>query len=195
METIKELQDFLSQATQEDAWGQLLYRGMAKSLVQTKGVLPDNAPKFATTIETDLANYGFALLRAAIVLRSRNGAIALTNKAFECAGKAFEALIRNADPEAPDRGFRRTIAAAAYHLAGFSAVAYSIFNEVGDDLNLTSGETAIMRLILRDLDGLRTFVRNWLSNEAFSDDHISTVLSREDADLDELLANILRACS
>ena len=62
----------------------------------------------------------------------------------------LRSLVRNGDPESPDRGFRRTIAAAAYHLAGFSAVAYSLFNEAAGDLNFTPGETAVMRLVLRD---------------------------------------------
>ena len=115
----------------------------------------------------------------------------LTNKAFERAGNAFEALVRNADPEAADRGFRRTIAATAYHLAGFSAVAYSLFNEAAGDLNLTPGETAVMRLVLRDLDGLRAFVRDWLNDEAHGDERIAAELSGEDADVDEMLATIL----
>ena len=67
--------------------------------------------------------------------------------------------MRNGDPESPDRGFRCTIAAAAYHLAGFSAVAFSIFNEIEEDLNVSPGEIAIRHLILRDLDQLRGFVR------------------------------------
>ncbi len=48
-----------------------------------------------------------------------------------------------------------------------------------------------MRLILRDLDGLRTFVRGWLNDEAHGDDRIAAELSGEDADLDEVLATIL----
>jgi hypothetical protein len=82
-------------------------------------VLPANAPPLGATIETDLAEHGFALLRGAMALRSQAGASELTGKAFERAANAFEALVRNGDPESPDRGFRRTIAAAAYHLAGF----------------------------------------------------------------------------
>jgi hypothetical protein len=66
-----------------------------------------------------------------MALRAQAGASELTSKAFERAANAVEALVRNGDPEARDRGFRRTIAAAAYHLAGFSAVAYSLFNETG----------------------------------------------------------------
>ncbi len=191
METTDELQTFLTQATREGAQGRLLYRGAAWSLMQTDGVLPDGAPALGATIATDLANYGFALLRAAMALRAREGSTELASKAFERAGNAFEALIRNADPEAADRGFRRTVAAAAYHLAGFSAVAYSLFNEAAGDLNLTPGELAVMRLILRDLDGLRTFVRGWLNDEAHGDGRLAADLSGDDADLDEVLAVIL----
>jgi predicted heme/steroid binding protein len=192
LETTDELQAFLTQATRDGVQGRLLYRGAAWSLMRIDGVLPEGAPALGTTIETDLANHGFALLRAAMALRARGGAAELANKSFERAGNAFEALIKNADPDAVDRGFRRTIAAASYHLAGFSAVAYSLFNEAaGVDLNLTPGEVAVMRLILRDLDGLRRFVRDWLNDDAHSDGRMAAELSGEDADLDEVLAMIL----
>ncbi|MFO0970569.1 MAG: DEAD/DEAH box helicase [Gemmataceae bacterium] len=191
METTEELQAFLTRATQDGVQGRLLYRGAAWSLMRSDGVLPENAPPLGATIDTDLAEHGFALLRAAMALRAQAGSSELTNKAFERAGNAFEALVRNADPEAADRGFRRTIAATAYHLAGFSAVAYSLFNEAVGDLNLTPGEMAVMRLVLRDLDGLRAFVREWLNDEAHGDERIAAELSGEDADVDELLAIIL----
>ncbi len=191
METTEELQAFLTQAIQEGLQRRLLYRGEAWSLMRTDGLLPDGAPALGATIETDLANHGFALLRAAMALRARGGSTELTGKAFERAGNAFEALIRNADPEAVDRGFRRTIAAAAYHLAGFSAVAYSLFNETAGDLNLTPGEEAVMCLILRDLGGLRMFIRAWLNDEAHSDGQLAAELSGDDADLDQVLATAL----
>ena len=152
METPDELTAFLATATVDGILGRLLYRGAAWSLMREAGVLPQTAPPLGATIETDLAEHGFALLRGAMALRAQTGASDLTNKAFERAANAFEALVRNGDPEAPDRGFRRTIAAAAYHLAGFSAVAYSLFNETAEDLNASPGETAIRHLILRDLD-------------------------------------------
>jgi hypothetical protein len=37
--------------------------------------------------------------------------------------------------------------------------AYSLFKEAAEDLNSAPGEIAMMRLVLRDLGGLRTFVR------------------------------------
>ena len=115
-----------------------------------------------------------------MALRVQAGASELTSKAFERSANAFEALVRNGDPEAPDRGFRRIIAAAAYRLAGFSAVAYSLFNETTDDLNASPGEAAIRHLILRDLGQLRGFVREWLDDEAHSDEQVADALWGEE---------------
>jgi len=191
LETIDELTAFLTTATVDGILGRLLYRGAAWSLMRDEGVLPPNAPPLGATIETDLAEHGFALLRGAMALRAQAGASELTSKAFERAANAFEALVRNGDPEAPDRGFRRTIAAAAYHLAGFSAVAYSLFNETAGDLNTSPGETAIRHLILRDLDQLRGFVGEWLGDAAHGDEQIAEALRGEDPDVDEVLSTIL----
>lgn len=191
METTDELIAFLTTATVDGILGRLLYRGAAWSLMRREGVLPPNAPPLGPTIATDLAEHGFALLRGAMALRTRAGPSDLTSKAFERAANAFEALVRNGDPESPDRGFRRTIAAAAYHLAGFSAVAYSLFNEAAGDLNTSPGETAIQYLILRDLSQLRGFVRGWLDNEAHSDEQIAEALRHEEPGIDEVLSTIL----
>lgn len=191
METIDELTAFLATATADGILGRLLYRGAAWSLMREDGVLPPNAPPFGSTIETDLAEHGFALLRGAMALCAKAGTSDLTSKAFERAGNAFEALVRNGDPKATNRGFRRTIAASAYHLAGFSAVAYSLFNESAEDLNISPGETAIRYLILRDLDQLRGFIREWLENEAHSDELFAEALQGEDPDVDEVLSTIL----
>lgn len=191
METPDELTAFLTAATVDGILGRLLYRGAAWSLMREEGELPKNAPPLGATIETDLAEHGFALLRGAMALRAKTGASHLTNKAFERAGNAFEALVRNGNRESPDRGFRRTIAASAYHLAGYSAVAYSLFNETSEDLNITPGETAVRHLILRDLDKLRGFVREWLDDHAHSDERIAKALGGEEPDIDEVLSAIL----
>ena len=191
METIEELTTFLTTATVDGILGRLLYRGAAWSLMRENGVLPPNAPPLGATIETDLAEHGFALLRGAMALRAQAGTSDLTSKAFERSANAFEALVRNGDPESPDRGFRRTIAAAAYHLAGFSAVAYSLFNETAGDLNTSPGETAIQHLILRDLGQLRGFVREWLDDDAHKDEQIAEALRGEEPNVDEVLSTIL----
>lgn len=191
METPDELTVFLAAATGDGILGRLLYRGAAWSLMREDGVLPQTAPALGATIETDLAEHGFALLRAAMALRAQTGASDLTNRAFERAANAFEALVRNGDPEAPDRGFRRTIAAAAYHLAGYSAVAYSLFNDMAEDLNSSPGEAAIRQLILRDLDQLRGFVRDWLDDETHGDEQLAEVLGGDEPDIDAVLSTIV----
>jgi hypothetical protein len=193
LETTEELRNFVMSATEDGIWGRLLYRGAAWSLMRTDGVLPASAPPLGATIDTDLAEHGFSLLRAAMSLRERGGPSELSGKGFERAANAFEALIRNANPEAEDRGFRRTLAAAAYHLAGFSAVAYSLFNEVHDNLNAAPGETAIMLLILRDLDRLREFVRDWLIDEEHGDGRLSVSLIQDLIDTENPVASVLNS--
>jgi hypothetical protein len=191
LETTDELTTFLATATVDGILGRLLSRGAAWSLMREEGVMPPNAPPLGATIDLDLAEHGFALLRGAIALRAQTGASDLIRKAFERAANAFEALVRNGDPAAPVRGFHRTIAAAAYHLAGFSAVAYSLFNETAEDINLSPGETAIRHLIMRDLNQLRDFVRDWLGDEARGDEQFAEVLRGENPDVDAVLSTIL----
>lgn len=191
METIEELNALLEKATVDDAWGQLLYRGAARSLIQTDGVLPDGAPNLGRTIQADLAEYGFAVLRAALALREQSGASSLADKAFESAAKAFESLVRNGDPDAPDRGFYRTLAAASYHLAGYSAVAYSLFNEHESNQNSNPAEMAIACLVLRNMNQLRSEVRAWIRDPIHDDEALSQRLEAGDIDGDDAVATIL----
>ena len=53
------------------------------------------------------------------------------------------------------------------------------------------GETAIRHLILRDLDQLRGFVRDWLGNEAHGDEQLAKALGGDESDIDEVLSTIL----
>jgi hypothetical protein len=192
LETTDELIAFLTRVTGEGFRGRLLDRGTAWSLMREAGTLPPNAPAFGRLIETDLADYGFSVLRAAMALRLEAGPSALTDTAFERAALAFEALIRNGDPATPDRGFVRTLAATAYHLAGFSAVAYALFKPAMDDLNVSPGEVAIRLLILRDLNELRAHVRTWANGRDRGDQSIASRLA-DDADPDTAVADVTNA--
>lgn len=81
----------------------------------------------------------------ALSLRELDGTSPLCQRAFERAGNAFESLVRNGVPEAEERGFYRTIAGAAYHLAGYSAIAYSLFGEQQiAELNANAAEAALI---------------------------------------------------
>lgn len=192
METSEELQAFLTGATQDGVWGRLLDRGAAWSIMRQAGVLPEDAPPLGDDIDIDLAEHGFSILRAALALRELDGTSALCQRAFERAGNAFESLVRNGAREAEERGFYRTIAGAAYHLAGYSAIAYSLFGEQQiSELNANAAEAALILLILRDLDRLRTYVRSQLLNEENGDAHVSALLQNGEVEPDEAISIIL----
>lgn len=192
MEASDELQAFLTKATQDGVWGRLLDRGAAWSIMRQAGVLPEDAPPLGEQIDIDLAEHGFSILRAALSLRELDGTSALCQRAFERAGNAFESLVRNGAPEAEERGFYRTIAGAAYHLAGYSAIAYSLFGEQQvSDLNANAAEAALILLILRDLDRLRTYVKSQLLDEDNGDANVSALLEDGEIDSDEAISIVL----
>ena len=192
METSDELQAFLTDATQDGVWGRLLDRGAAWSIMRHAGVLPEDAPPLGDDIDIDLAEHGFSILRAALALREQDGTSVLCQRAFERAGNAFESLVRNGAPSAAERGFYRTIAGAAYHLAGYSAIAYSLFGEQQiAELNANAAEVALILLILRDLDRLKTYVKSQLLDEENSDARVSALLQEGDIESDEAISIIL----
>jgi hypothetical protein len=161
--------------------------------MRQQGELPFDAPPLGKTIETDLAEYGFSILRAALALKEVGGRIDITQRAFEKAANAFESLVRNGSPEAVDRGFYRVIAAAAYHLAGYSAIAYSLFNQQRTEANFAPSEEALMLLILRDLNALRNKTRDWLLNEANSDRSLGDMLRTGEIEADDAIASIINS--
>ncbi len=192
MENIDELYDFAVRASQDGVWGQLLNRGAAWSIVRRDGILPPDAPqRLGATIATDLAEHGFSLLRAALGLREREGPSEIARKAFERAANSFESLVRNGADDAVERGFYRTMAAAAYHLAGFSAIAFSLFEEDRRAFNEAPAEIVLSWLILRDLNGLRTYVRQWLTDGNVDDRGLEFALNQNHIDADEAIASIL----
>jgi hypothetical protein len=193
LETPDELIALIVDATQDRVWGGLLKRGAAWSIIRREGVLPADAPALGRTIETDLAEYGFALLRAALALKERAGESEIGRQGFEYAANAFEALVRNGAPDSATRSFHRTIAAAAYHLAGFSAIAFSLFGDRAGGFNESPAETALILLMLRDLDGLRRHVRARLTDEGLSDDGLWFALEQHHIDTDQAITEILNS--
>lgn len=193
METIEDLEEFLSQATQPGVRDRLLDRGIAWAIMRQVGHLPEDAPAFGPAIDTDLADYGFSLLRAGLRLKEVAGSAEISRGAFEKAANAFESLVRNGSPDALERGFYRVIAGAAYHLAGFSAIAYSLFNQRVTGLNANPAEDALIFLILRDLDALRSHTRDWLLDETHSDQNLGTSFAKGELEQEELVAIVLNS--
>ena len=155
METVEELVEFLQEALDDGARGRVIDTGEAWSIVRREGAVPEDAPDFRRTLHADLAEYGFAVLDAGLALNALETGHPLARGAFASSGKAFESLVRNGDPADPQRGFYRVIAAASYHLGSYAAVAYALFRPVdAGEQNLNTAETCLVRLMLRDLEGV-----------------------------------------
>lgn len=192
MRSIEEIEAFLNQALRTDARQRLLDRGQARAMVRRKGALPEGAQPFATSLDADLAEYGFAVLDAALELRQLDRSHALVRPSFRTAGKVFEALVKHGDPVRDDRGFYRVIAGAAHHLAGYAAVAYALFADIdADALNLNAGEKCLVRFILRDLNAVRQMARDWLADPVHQDGAVAAVLGDEEGDQPEALASVV----
>ena len=103
----------------------------------------------------DLLSYGLALFHLGLELRAQDRTHKAAIDAFARAGEAIESVIRDGDPEFNERGFYTIIAAAAYHLAHFSARAFSLFPTEVESLNLSPTEHLFTLLLQRDLVKLR----------------------------------------
>lgn len=185
METVDELTAFLTQATADGVRGRLQARGEARSIIRRDGVLPDDAPAFGETIDTDLSEYALSVLRASMALREGGGNDEIWRRGFARAGNAFEALVQNGSREDVGRGFYRIAGAAAYHLASYSALAFSLISQRPENANLSPAEEALAHLILRDLAGLGRRARTWLLNPAHGDANISQALRAGEIDSDD----------
>ncbi len=161
--------------------------------MRSNGVLPEYAPQFGEDIDADLAEYGFSVLRASLALMETGQASEkpIWQDGFRKAASAFESLVRNGDANAPDHGFLSVIGATAYHLAGYSAMAYSLINQHYENSNMAPIELALSDLILRNLKRLQARSKAWLLNQGYSDSELAAKLSASDIDSDDAIATIL----
>jgi hypothetical protein len=146
---------------------------------------------YPPAIDTDLAEVGFSLLRASLALRETSGDSLAVRSGFARAGNAFEALVQNGAPDDVARGFNRVMGAAAYHLAGYSALAFSLMSQGVEQANFAPAEEAIVLLILRDLNGLSRQARAWLLDPINSDAEIARRLEVEEVEPDQAVAAVI----
>ena len=191
LETIEELNEFLGAATQSNTRGRLLDRGEARAIIRREGQLPEDAPPLGATLDTDLSEFGFSLLRASLALREQGGDPGVWRNGCVKAGNSFEALVRNGSPHSPQRGFWRVMGSASYHLAGYSAMAFSLMVQHEEEPNFAPAEQAIVQLLLRDLRQLRRDAQHRLHNEAHRDAAIQNALDEDTIDFDDALSSIL----
>jgi replicative superfamily II helicase len=191
LETIEELTAFIQRIGQERSRGRLQARGEARALIRHNGQLPEGAPPFAPTIDIELAEVGFSLLRASLALREAGGDPAIWRRGFVRAGNTFEALVQNGASDDAARGFNRLMGASSYHLAGYSALAFSLMSQGTAQANFAPVEEAIVSLMLRDLDGLSRRARAWLLNPANGDDELTRRLEAEEIDPDDVVTSVV----
>lgn len=171
-ESPEEIEAAILAATSPGFRNRLLARGEARDMIWQDGVLPENAPAFASLLSYDLLSYGYSLLGHGLRLVEAGGSQGVTRRAFENAATAIEAVIARG-PASEDRGFHRVVTAASYHLGGFSARAFSLLRALIDS-EITFCENCLVLLMRRDLEHLTELAS--LRRNAASDDRLVATL-------------------
>lgn len=180
-ESVEHLTERLGAATQPGFRERLLDKGLARGMIWRDGVMPPGAPAFPDSLTEDLLDYAHTVLNMALRLRSKDSEADL-ERPFLVAAEAIEAAVhRGADGH--ESGFHRVSAAVAFHLARYSARAYSMLPTGAGATNLAPTESALVWLLRRKLDELHQLYASWLLDVEHSDDRIVARL-REDEDFD-----------
>lgn len=159
MATLEGIEQRVTEFTQPGFRDRLLSRGSARSMIWRDGELPENAPVFSNLLSYDLLSYGYALLSDGLDIIEQQGNPEIARIAFENSADALSSVIANG-AASETRDFHRFIAAAAYHLARYSARAYSLITSRLADANLTQSEKCLCFLMVRELDGLDSLIRS-----------------------------------
>jgi len=167
--TVEQLRVSIGAAVQPGYRGRLLARGQARAMIWHDGVLPPDTPQFSPELSDDLLSYGYGLLAQTLRFVELGGELELSRIAYEVAAEALEAVVAQGVRD-EERDFHRLVAAAAYHLGRFSARAYSLLQGGLDEANLTSMESCLAKLMLRDLNGLGNDISEWFGSGEGTED-------------------------
>lgn len=144
-------------------------------MIWRDGTLPEDAPPFDALLSHDLLSYGYTLLEHGLELSDLDRPAEPSRRAFENAATAIESVIARGEAT-PERGFHRVVAAAAFHLARFSARAYSLLTATRDDRDISPTERCLVLLMLRDLDGLARLVSRSRADDQVADARLAEQL-------------------
>ncbi|WP_295193381.1 DEAD/DEAH box helicase [uncultured Brevundimonas sp.] len=164
-------------ATEQGFRDQLLAKGQARAMVWRDGRVPDGGPRFARGLSYNLLAYGYSLLIQGLRLLEGEGDRDLARTACASAAEALESVVANG-PEGPEQDFHRLMAASAYHIARYSARAFSLLAPFADAErgNLAPVERALSLLMLRQLDRLDQLVVDWAQGDRASDEQLARQL-------------------
>lgn len=174
-ELVDELKRAIRQATTPGFRRRLLARGEARGMIWRDGITPEGGQQFDPSLTDDLLGYGYALLEHGLELTDLDGSEDTARLAFRSAATAIESVIAHG-PEHPERGFHRVVAAAAFHLARFSARAYSLLHIAGESPNTSLPEQCLVLLMMRDLDGLTGLVSGYRADPEVTDEYLTEQL-------------------
>jgi superfamily II DNA/RNA helicase len=144
-------------ATSRGYRNDLLAKGQARSLIWREGSLPSGAPAFSDLLTYDLLSYAYSLMTQGLRLLDQQSEFDAARLAFESAASALEAVTSRGRANS-DTDFHRLVAGACYHLARYSARAFSMLHEGLSGANLSVPERALALLMLRDLSGLEVLI-------------------------------------
>ena len=176
MATLEEKQARIIEATASGFRGRLLAQGQARAMIWDNGELPANAPAFSSLLSYDLLSYGYALLSDGLDILEGNGDAEIARTAFEHAAQAIEA-VTSKGADKTDRDFHRFVAAAAYHLARYSARAFSLLSVQLAEANLTLSERCLAFLMIRSLDDLENSVMAFKMSGEGEDENLASRLA------------------
>jgi hypothetical protein len=171
---------------QPQARGRLLAQGLARGMVWRDGRVPEGGPNFASTLTSDLLDYGYGVLALALELRDANRTRRdnpfETADAFRVAAEAIESAVRRGDPADSEQGRHLVVAAASFHLGGYAARSFSLLPRPALEKNLASPERALALLLRRDLLELRSHIVGWLEDQGRTDEALAARLLDETDD-------------
>ena len=174
----------------------LLARGQAQSMIRRDGILPESSPEFNSFLDSDLLNYGYALLTNGLELLEEleadgDGGNAPTRwsdvaqRAFIQSSYALEAATRNV-VVGSEQMFHRLVAGAASHLGGYAARAFSLMEGSRQSGQLTPMELTLADLMMRDLHAIEDRARSLRSSPAVSDNAMLASFAVDNADTKQL---------
>lgn len=152
--------------------GNLIARGQARAIIWRDGTLPADAPAFAPQLSYDLHSYGYSLFGLGLRLLDLGGDATRARSAFEQAATALESVIAKGNRGEVDRDFHFVMAAASYHLAHYSARAYSLLAIVEADENFSPTERVLAQLMRRNFRDFRRAALDHRASGDGSDGHI-----------------------
>ena len=181
-ESVERLKERIEASTRPGFRERLLDKGLARGMIWRDGVLPADSPAFPDSLTEDLLDYAHTVLSMALRLRAAEPGADL-ERPFLVAGEAIEAAVHRGT-DGSETGFHRVSAAVAFHLARYSARAYSMLPTAAGATNLAPTEAALVQLLRRRLDDMHGLYSSWLLEEEHDDERIAEKL-RTDENFDE----------